>query len=342
MSSSIKVLVVRPSRSSFIEEDIALLSKHFDVRTVDVFEEGRSIGNSVKVFLRLLRGTLWADVTFSWFAEIYALWAVRLSKLLLRRSIVVVGGYEVARIPEIGYGKLMDPKNVREVRHTLDRADVVLTVSDGLKRDAVDNAGVKGDNFQTLPTCYDSERFYPSGSKDALVLTVALCDEVARVKVKGVDVFAEVAKRVPHARFEAIGIGDAVKAEIADTPIGNLELFSPLPLEEMIEHMRRAKVYCQLSMREGLPNALCEAMLCECVPVVSAVGAMPDVVDDAGFIVDRDDIDGIAEAVRKALVTDAGAAARSRIMDRYSRAKREEHLVNVIKGLVKKKRRGTD
>ncbi|UCE45671.1 MAG: glycosyltransferase family 4 protein [Methanobacteriota archaeon] len=342
MSSSIRVLVVRPSRSSFIEEDIALLSKHFDVRTVDVFEKGRSIGNSAKVFFRLLRGTLWADVTYSWFAEIYALWAVRLSRLLLRKSIVIVGGYEVARIPEIGYGKLMDPKNARDVRRTLDRADVILTVSDGLKRDAVDNAGAKGDNFQTLPTCYDSGRFSPSGPKDAIVLTVALCDEAARVKVKGVDVFVEVANRIPHARFEAIGIGNAVKSTLADSAIENLELFSPLPLEEMIEHMRRAKVYCQLSMREGLPNALCEAMLCECVPVVSAVGAMPDVVGDAGFVVDRDDIDGVAEAVRKALVKDAGATARSRIMNRYSRAKREERLVNIIKGLVQKKRRGND
>lgn len=342
MSTPIRVLVVRPIKSSFIEEDISLLSKHFDVQTLDVFEKGRSFGNSVKVFLRLLRGTLWADVTYSWFAEIYALWAVRLSRLLLRKSIVVVGGYEVARMPDIGYGKLVDPKNVRDVRYTLDHADAVLTVSDGLKRDAVDNAGAKGDNFQTLPTGYDSDRFSPQGSKDTLVLTVARCDDATRVKVKGIDVFFEVASRIPHARFEAIGLKDAIKGAITYSNLENIETFPLLPQEEMIERFRRAKVYCQLSMREGLPNALCEAMLCECVPVVSAVGAMPAVVGDAGFIVKRDDIDEAVEAVSRALVSDAGKAARSRIKDRYSRAKREEHLVNIIKGLVKKRRRATD
>lgn len=342
MSTSTRVLVVRPSKAPFIEEDIALLRKHYVVRTLDVFEKRQSFLTDVKVFLRLLRGVLWADVTYSWFAEIYALWAVRLSKLLMRKSVVVVGGYDVARVPEIDYGKLIDPREAKQVRYTIDHADRVLTVSDRLKQDAIENAGARGDNIRTLPTGYDAERFSPSGAKDTVVLTVALCDDIKRVRVKGIDVFAEVAKRVPHARFVAVGIGDGVRNEVARDGPQNLELTPALPQEETIRYYREAKVYCQLSMREGLPNALCEAMLCECVPVVSDVGGMPEAVGDAGFIVRRDDLDAVADTVERALVSDAGVAARRRIETAYSRARREEALVSIINGLITKKKKRID
>jgi glycosyltransferase involved in cell wall biosynthesis len=342
MSARIRVLIVRPSTSPFIEADIEILRKHFDVRTVDVFEKGRSLGNSVKVFMRLLRGVLWADVAYSWFAEIYALWAVRLSRFMLRKSIVVVGGYEVACLPDIGYGKLIDPKEARQVRYTLDHASTVLTVSNCLKREAVENAGARGDNILTLPTGFDPELFSPSGEKDTMVMTAAICGEARRVKVKGIDVFVEVARKVPHASFEVVGMADNVRGELRRPLPENLKLLPPLSQEVIVGHYRKAKVYCQLSMREGLPNALCEAMLCGCVPVVSDVGAMSEAVGETGFVVHREDLDEVVDAVMRALVSDSGKAARQRVIDFYSRARREEALVSIINGLVPKKNKHVD
>ena len=49
MSTSTRVLVVRPSKAPFIEEDIALLRKHYAVRTLDVFEKRQSILTDIKV-----------------------------------------------------------------------------------------------------------------------------------------------------------------------------------------------------------------------------------------------------------------------------------------------------
>ena len=180
---------MRPSTMPFIERDIALLRKHFDVRVLDVFETGRSIGNRLRVLLRLARGTLWADVTYSWFAEVYALWAVRLSWLFLKRSVVVVGGYETAAMPEIGYGHMLDPRKARMVRRILGRADKVLAVSkfieDEVRRIAPDSA------VETVYLGVDPDELSPKAEKGPVVVTVGGATADRQV-LKGVDTFVEV------------------------------------------------------------------------------------------------------------------------------------------------------
>ncbi len=53
----------------------------------------------LKILIETLKGVLWSGVTFSWFADVHAFAAVLVSKLFKRKSIVVVGGYEVAKVP---------------------------------------------------------------------------------------------------------------------------------------------------------------------------------------------------------------------------------------------------
>ena len=77
-------------------------------------------------------------------------------------------------------------------------------------------------------------------------------------------------------------------------------------------------VYVQASRHEGFGLAVAEAMLAGCVPVVMNVTAMPEVVGDAGVLIDSQDPEAVAAAVRRALELgpDAGRRARERILDR--------------------------
>ena len=87
--------------------------------------------------------------------------------------------------------------------------------------------------------------------------------------------------------------------------------------------------YLQLSMWEGFPSAPCEAMLSGCVPVVSSVAALPEIVGDTGLVLEHKDADELERIIRKALTLDTeamGRRARERIMQRWPREHRMQFL----------------
>ena len=98
----------------------------------------------------------------------------------------------------------------------------------------------------------------------------------------------------------------------------------------MLKYYQRAKVYVQVSAHEGFGCSLAEAMLCECVPVVTNKGAIPEVVGDTGFYVPYGDLKATAEAIKEALKSDRGKEARERIKRMFPVEKREEKLVSLI------------
>jgi len=85
-----------------------------------------------------------------------------------------------------------------------------------------------------------------------------------------------------------------------------------------------AQVFVLPSHAEGLPYALLEAMAAGIVPVVSAVGSVPDVVGDLehGLLVTPHRVDELVAALARldddrALLARLGVAARARIIERF-------------------------
>jgi len=95
-----KILFVCPTFSSFIQNDLDILRRHFDVRVAHYQGKKRML----KFLIETLKGVLWSDLTFSWFADVHAFVAVLVSRIFRKKSIVVVGGYEVAKVLEVKEG----------------------------------------------------------------------------------------------------------------------------------------------------------------------------------------------------------------------------------------------
>ena len=119
-----------------------------------------------------------------------------------------------------------------------------------------------------------------------------------------------------------------------DPPV-NVELVEPQPRERLPAIYGEASVYLQVSRTEGMPNVLCEAMLCGCIPVGSRVAGIPDAIGAAGEIVEAPDPDRIAGAIRAAFgrAPEGRHAARDRILQHFTREHRRLKLFSVLDSL---------
>jgi glycosyltransferase involved in cell wall biosynthesis len=158
------------------------------------------------------------------------------------------------------------------------------------------------------------------------------------VKRKGLDTFVKAASYVPEAKFALIGKphDDAIEALKRHAP-NNVEFTGYLSNDDLLGYLQRAKVYCQLSAYEGLPNALCEAMLCECIPVGTKRKGIPTAIGDTGFYVEYKDAAATAKVIKRALTSpvELGQNARERIKNLFPIERRELGLVKAITELYK-------
>jgi glycosyltransferase involved in cell wall biosynthesis len=155
---------------------------------------------------------------------------------------------------------------------------------------------------------------------------------LTRLKVKGVPFLLDTAKRMTDVRFILVGPSRHLLPHLrADAP-PNVEIVPYVEQDELLAFYQRAKVYCQPSYSEGLPNALCEAMLCECIPVGTAVGGIPTAMQGIGFLVPYGDVHALVEAITQALAapSSVGHRARAHIAENFTLSHRENALLRTL------------
>jgi glycosyltransferase involved in cell wall biosynthesis len=333
MNKKIKILFVKNITRSFTEKDTEILQKHFDVRVVNFVLSRKNLKGTLKTVFGMIIGVLWADLTFSWFADFHAFWAVRLSKIFRKKAIVVVGGYEVAKVPEMGYGSMLNPNSAHRVKYVLENANKILAVSEFNKTEILKYTNPE--NVELVYNGIDCDKFKPKGEKEDLVITVGYVVDHA-IKRKRYDVFVKAAKYLPNVKFVLIGeyVDDSIE-HLKSIASPNVEFTGFVSDKELLRYYQKAKVYCQLSMYESFGIAPAEALLCGCIPVVTNNAALPGVVGDTGFYVSYGDPKATAKAIKEAFKSDKGKEARERIKNMFSVEKREERLVEIIRGLIK-------
>jgi glycosyltransferase involved in cell wall biosynthesis len=126
--------------------------------------------------------------------------------------------------------------------------------------------------------------------------------------------FARVAAEHPEARLIAAGDGERERAVALAAELGiadRLDARGWLPHDEGQALLARAAVFVLPSREEGLPVALLEAMAHGVPVVASAVGGIPDMVQDGvhGRLIAPGDADSLADAIGALLADPEGAAA---------------------------------
>ncbi len=90
---------------------------------------------------------------------------------------------------------------------------------------------------------------------------------------------------------------------------------------------QNTKFYFQGSRLEGLPNAVCEAMLCGCIPIGSRVFGIPDIIGNTGLLFDTEkDLVQVKDFILSGLGEKESKQARKRIISKFNISKRIEKI----------------
>lgn len=327
MKSRIHILFTSTFDASFISNDLASLRAKYDVTAIHA--------HGIPALIRYVRALPSADLTFSWFASVHSSFLVFLARRWNIPSIIVIGGADVAQEQDFNYGLWNSRWRSRIVRYGISHASMVLCVDDFLKSEAKRLAHSDGNNLITLPTGFDAISYCPSGKKNDIVLTVGACPDMSRVKKKGIDILFAAAQQLPEVTFVVVGVAESVSRQLSIP--SNVTVHPPVSKENLLRFYQKSKVYCQPSRHEGLPSALCEAMLCECIPVGSRVAGIPNAIGENGFLVERENVEQTVRAIQAALASnpELGRKARARIAEHFSLDKRAEALDAIIADLCR-------
>lgn len=325
MERKTKILFISTIFTSFIKEDLSFFEIQYDVKKI--------IGSGLIHIIKILFAVPRNDVTFTWFASVYSAFVVYFSRVFKKKSIIVIGGVDVAKEPSINYGIWLSWWKSIFVRYAIRNADKVLAVDPSLISEAKRLAEYDGLNLVYVPTGYDYNYWKPSGQKENFILSVGACEDEWRMMKKGFDKLIHVAASLPELKFKIVGIRESLLEQIQKHIPHNVEIIPFVEKNELLKYYQRAKVYCQVSFHEGLPNSLCEAMLCECIPVGTDRGGISTAIGDVGLIVRYGDEETLVNAFKKslALPDDVGTKARVRIIENFPQEKRHGELNSIIK-----------
>lgn len=348
-----KVLLVSIKKASFVEKDLEFLNKNnFIVSTFFTGPEKgiRFIINHARLFFWLLANIRSSESIIIWFVDYHALLPALFGKIFNKKVIEIVGGFDAVSIPVIEFG-IFYKNNLRAkiARESYKMADYILPVHESLIRDINYYADPSGNGypigiknnvknlkaqFEVLPTVYNSDFWKPVEDvvKGRSIITIASAGDMRTAKRKGLDLMFEIAKAMTDIPFTVIGLNEELYKILRPQAPENVKIIKYLPQQEMPSELTRHKVYYQLSLSEGLPNGLCEGMLCECIPVGSTANGIPYAIGSTGYILEEKNKDKAVKLLREALDSEMeyGKKARERILKLFPSEAREKKFIRIL------------
>lgn len=344
-----KVIYIYPKRASFINRDIAFLKEKYEVvqQQLPWYNPILLPLNFLKQFFFLLIHVKKSKAIIISFAGYFSVLPVFIGKFFKVKTLVILNGTECTALPEYNYGSLRKRILKWCVKLTFQNATKLLPVDASLTKqvhtydEAINNTQQGYLNFfpknktpyAVLPNGFDIGFWdFSESSQRTGYITVASIGNLDTAKLKGIDTLLDIAKENLNQQFTIVGMDEHMQRTLH--PSKNVKIYPFVSKEVLKELYATHEFYVQLSISEGFGCALAEAMLCGCIPIVSNVGALPNVVGDTGYVVSKKDNEKInfifGEAYRSKNKENQRIKARKRIVENFPISKREELLLHEI------------
>jgi glycosyltransferase involved in cell wall biosynthesis len=185
--------------------------------------------------------------------------------------------------------------------------------------------------IKEINTGYDTRFWnYEENISKTGVLTAAFFSDKRVVDIKGLNGFNKLASFLPEINFTIVGESEISIMDFIDLE-PNVKVLGVQSKTQMKKLYQKNKFYFQGSRLEGLPNSLCEAMLCGCVPIGSRVFGIPDVIGNTGILFDNEnDLEKIAQFIKSEFGFENFKKARKRVIQNFDISIRTEKIKKSI------------
>jgi len=330
-----------------------MLSGHYRVVSIGfpVENKGMMLFLAARQKIFLLRHLFSASIIVCRFGGYHALIPMFYARIFFKPSLLILGGTEAHYFPSIRYGNSTKKFYRWATRLSLRMAKHLAPVDESLvdhrytyDKEFPPGQGIKNiypqvqTPYTVIHNGYDDTQFINlnASRKPNSFLTVANVSRDFEFTLKGIDLVLELAKRLPQCSFTIAG---SPPGTFDSQAYPNVTLAGKVEYSKLPELYNKHEFYLQLSVAEGFPNTLCEAMLCGCIPIGSDVFSIPKIIGDTGFVLKRRNMDDLKALAETAMASDKAVLsqkARKKIAENYSLKRREEELLELI-GLLTEK-----
>jgi glycosyltransferase involved in cell wall biosynthesis len=340
-----KIFYSFPNFASFVQKDLAVLQQRHAVRTFTFVTAPKWVlpFTMVVQFFHLVWHGFTSDILLTQFAGYQSVLPTLFAKLLKKKHIIVLGGTDCNWLPSIHYGNFHKPLLRKATVFSLQHADLLLPVSKELVY--CPYTYTNEDGMCQGYTCFFPEiktpyRVIPNGIplanfpfstttrlQDSFITTCSELHDLRRQKVKGIDLILTMASSLPQIHVMLLGgvlPNHQTHSSVQTIPFAGQDTIASI--------LGKYQFYVQLSMTEGFPNALIEAMACGCVPIVSNVGAMPEIIANTGYVLEKKDAGLLIALLQKAMAEykpEKALAARKRA-EQFSIENRAAQLLDAV------------
>jgi glycosyltransferase involved in cell wall biosynthesis len=345
------LIFIYPQKFTFIKTELRILQNDFKIKQIDLNWSSKLLLpiNLIIQFGFLFLNVFKAKVIFISFGGYWSLLPALFGKIFNKKTYIVVHGTDCVDFPQINYGSLRLPQLKFFIKNTYNLVDLILPVSNSLVY-SVNTYFAKKEmcfgykhhfkeintNNIVIPNGIDTvfwKRDFSVKRNTKSIITVL---SKKHFILKGGDLIIELAAKFPNYDFLFAGIE---KNEIRCN-LDNVKFLGYVSSTELIRLYSSSQFYFQLSLFEGFGVAICEAMLCECIPIVSNVNFLPSIVDDCGFVLEKKNLNLLVNLVNIAINSDYNVLekkARLRIVNNFSFEKRKKLLLKTLQDEIKLK-----
>ncbi len=312
-----KIIYIYPNKATFIDSDLTFLSKKYHIITQDL-EWGNPTKlpvNLIKQFIFLVCNTYKSKAIIVNFGGYFSLLPTLFGKLFGIKSFLILNGTDCVSFPTYHYGSLRIKPLKFFIKKSLELANRILPVDASLinqihtfDENVIErNQGIKPffpslkTPIQVIPNGFNTTfwQIEDDNSRKGFI-TVGFVNSLKSYRVKGVDLIVETAREMPQHKFTIVGLSNKFKETLKDFP-ENVQTIPFLKKEDLKKEYQKYLSYIQVSVNEGFGCALAEAILCGCIPIVSNVGALPNVIRDNGFIIQKKKVSDLQQGIQKVM-----------------------------------------